>query len=124
MTYHNPNDTRSGECLKNYFEDILLIIIYHFPFYESIPLLKSFYQDAFKNIVICGSETYSHHHVMVVDIHQGHYGYECVGEAIRRYGGSKVIYKHTQQNKKVRKLDTDFKNSLIIHKPCGKSCQP
>ena len=92
VTYHNPNDTRSGECLKNYFEDILLIIIYHFPFYESIPLLKSFYQDAFKNIVICGSETYSHHHVMVVDIHQGHYGYECVGEAIRRYGGSKVIY--------------------------------
>ncbi|CAB4026862.1 Hypothetical predicted protein [Paramuricea clavata] len=24
---------------------------------------------------------------MVVDIHQGHYGYECVGEAIRRYPG-------------------------------------
>ena len=85
VTYHNPSDTRSGECLKNYFEDILLIIIYHFPFYESIPLLKSFYQDAFKNIVICGPKKYSHHHVMVVDVGGGYYGYECVGEAIRRY---------------------------------------
>ncbi|CAB4009592.1 Hypothetical predicted protein, partial [Paramuricea clavata] len=86
VTYHNPKDTRSGECLKNYFEDILLIIVYHFPFYESIPLLKSFYQDAFKNIVICGSKNYSHHHIMVVDVGGGYFGYECVGEAIRRLG--------------------------------------
>jgi hypothetical protein len=85
VKYHNPNETKSGECLKNYFEDILLIIVYHFPFYESIPLLESFYQDAFKNIVICGPKAYSHHYVMVVDLGTGYYGYQCAGEAIRRY---------------------------------------
>jgi hypothetical protein len=87
VKYHHPNDTKSGECLRNYFEDILLIIVYHFPFYESIPLLKSFYKDAFKNILICGPKSYFHHYVMVVDIAAGYYGYECAGEAIRRYRG-------------------------------------
>jgi hypothetical protein len=32
VKYHNPDDTKSGKCLKNYVEDILLIIVYHFPF--------------------------------------------------------------------------------------------
>jgi hypothetical protein len=82
--YHDASGTNSGRCLKNYFEDILLIIIYHFPFYDSIPLLESFYNETFKNIVICGPESYSQHHIMVVDLGRGYYGYECVGEAIRR----------------------------------------
>jgi hypothetical protein len=83
--YHDPADTKSGNCLKNYFEDILLIIIYHFPFYDSISLLESFYNEAFTNIVICGPKSNSQQHIMVVDLHRGYYGYECVGEAIRRY---------------------------------------
>ena len=83
--YHNPDDTKSGECLKNYFEDILLIIVYHFPFYDSIPLLKSFYKDVFKDILICGPESSYQHFVMVVDVGPGLYGYECAGDAIRRY---------------------------------------
>ncbi|CAB4017172.1 Hypothetical predicted protein, partial [Paramuricea clavata] len=81
--YHNPIDTKAGECFKNYFDDILLIIVYHYPFYDTLPLLMSLYKDAFKNIVICGSKDYSEHPIMVVDIGSGHYGYECVGEAIR-----------------------------------------
>ena len=34
VNYHTPDDTKSGKCLKNYFEDtcILLIIVYHFLF--------------------------------------------------------------------------------------------
>ena len=82
--YHDTPDTKSGKCLKNYFEDVLLIIVYHFPFYESIPLLKSFYHEALKNIVICGPESSSRLQIMVVDVGPGWYGYECVGEAIRR----------------------------------------
>jgi hypothetical protein len=87
VKYHNPIDTKGGECFKNYFDDILLIIIYNYPFYDSLPLLMSLYKDAFKNIVICGSKEYSKHPIMVVNIGPGtgYYGYECVGEAIRRY---------------------------------------
>ena len=90
--YNDPPDTKSGNCLKNYFEDVLLIIVYHFPFYESIPLLKSFYNETFKNIVICGPESYSPYQIMVVDLGPGWYGYECVGEAIRRYVESVLKY--------------------------------
>ena len=82
--YHSRYDTKSGECLKNYFEDILLVIVYHFPFYDSIPLLKSFYKGVFKDILICGKESNAHHYVMVVDLGPGYYGYECAAEAIRR----------------------------------------
>ena len=83
--YHDPPETKSGKCLKNYFEDVLLIIVYHFPFYESIPLLESFYNETFKNFVICGPKSNSLYQIMVVDLGRGWYGYECVGEAIRRY---------------------------------------
>ena len=83
--YHDHPETKSGKCLKNYFEDVLLIIVYHFPFYESIPLLESFYNEAFKNFLICGPKSYSLHQIMVVNLSSGWYGYECVGEAIRRY---------------------------------------
>ena len=82
--YHSRHDTKSGECLKNYYEDILLVIVYHFPFYDSIPLLKSFYEDVFKDILICGKVSDLHHYVMVVDVGPGFYGYECAAEAIRR----------------------------------------
>ena len=64
---------------------MLLIIIYHFPFYESIPMLLSFYNETFKDILICGPKAYSNHYIMVVDFGPGHYGYECAAEAIRRY---------------------------------------
>lgn len=84
INYHDPGDTKSGECLKKYYEDVLLIIVYHFPFYDSIPLLKSFYDDAFENILICGPESYFYSYVMVVEVGPGLYGYECAGEAIRR----------------------------------------
>lgn len=84
ITYHHPNDTKSGQCLKNYFEDILLIIVYHFPFYDSIPLLKSLYQDVFRHILICGPKKSTQYHVMVIDLGGGYFGYQCVGEAIRR----------------------------------------
>ncbi len=89
--YHNPNDTKSGKCLKNYFEDILLIIVYHyFPVYDSIPLLMSFYNETFGDIVICGPKSDSRYNIMVVDIYRGWYGYECAAEAIRRYSGLKT----------------------------------
>lgn len=85
--YHDPEHSIAGECLNKYFEDILLVIVYHFPHYESIPLLMSFYKDAFRDIVICGQESYWKSFVMKVDIGPGLYGYECLGEAIRRYPG-------------------------------------
>lgn len=84
---HNPEDSKFGECLNKYFEDILLVIVYHFPFYDSIPLLTSFYKDAFGDILICGPESYWRSFVMKVYIGPGLYGYECLAEAIRRYPG-------------------------------------
>ncbi|XP_046861748.1 uncharacterized protein LOC124455038 isoform X3 [Xenia sp. Carnegie-2017] len=70
---------------KHYFDDILVVMIYHYPYYDTIPMLKSYYEDAFKNLIICGSEASPSHEIMVVDIHIGYYGYECIGEAIRRH---------------------------------------
>lgn len=93
--YHSRHDATSGECLKDYYEDILLVIVYHFPLYDTIPLLKAFYKDAFKDILICGPESFYHHYVMVVDVGPGLYGYECAGEAIRRYSDLAIFHKES-----------------------------
>ena len=82
----------SGKCLKNYFEDILLIIIYHGNFYDSIPLLLSFYNETFKDIVICGPKPYPDHYIMVLDFGPGRFSYECASEAIRRYADLKNLF--------------------------------
>ena len=64
--------------------DILLIIVYNVPFYDTIPLIRAMYTDAFPNIVICGTETSSKYKILVVKTAVGAYGYACMTEAIRQ----------------------------------------
>ena len=53
-------------------------MVYIFPFNDSIPLLESFNNEVFKNIVTCGPESLSSHHIVVDHTHRW-YGYKCVG---------------------------------------------
>jgi hypothetical protein len=78
----------SEELLRRY------IINYHLPrnFYDSIPLLLSFYNETFKDIVICGPKPFPDHYIMVLDFGPGRFGYECASEAIRRYADLKNLF--------------------------------
>ncbi|XP_028405365.1 uncharacterized protein LOC114527857 [Dendronephthya gigantea] len=82
----NFGETNGGKCLLNYFQDVLLLIVYHYPFYSTIPLVKSNYEGAFPHIIVCGAEDdkSGRHEIMVVDINpRGYLTHECVGKAIR-----------------------------------------
>ena len=82
--HRNFEDTKGGKCLKNYFQDVLLIIVYHYPFYQTIPLLMSNYQDAFPHIIVCGPRESSRFQILKVDFGpRGYFSYECLGKAIR-----------------------------------------
>ena len=63
------------------------MLIYHYPFYDTLPLIKSNYEGAFPHIVVCGSLKSSVHDIMVVEHFKGFHGYECVGKAIRLHPG-------------------------------------
>ena len=73
------------KCNRGVFNDILLIIIYNSPLYNSIPLLMSFYEEAFPHIIICGSERSQRYKIFVVKIEKGFFGYECAAQAMRVY---------------------------------------
>ena len=73
------------KCNRGIFNDILLIIIYNSPLYDSIPLLMSFYEEAFPHIIICGSEPSQRYKIFVVKIEKGFFGYECAAQAMRVY---------------------------------------
>ena len=63
------------------------MLIFHYPFYETLPLIKSNYEGAFPQIVVCGSLDSNIYDIMVVEHFKGYFGYECVGKAIRLYPG-------------------------------------
>ncbi|XP_031550579.1 probable glycosyltransferase STELLO1 [Actinia tenebrosa] len=74
-------------CLGGIFNDILLVIVYHYPLYDSIPTLTKFYDLAFKKVVICGPQKNDSYPVITVEVKAGHYAYECLGQAIRENPG-------------------------------------
>ncbi|KAK3755576.1 hypothetical protein QZH41_005952 [Actinostola sp. cb2023] len=76
-----------GSCLKEIFSSILLVVVYHFPFYESFPDLKDLYNTAFDKIIICGPSWNNKYPIIKVDIQNGYYAYECLGRAIRKFPG-------------------------------------
>ena len=49
--YSNERESRGIEFYQEYFKDILLVIHYNHPFYESMEFEKSLYSPVFKNIV-------------------------------------------------------------------------
>lgn len=83
LSSHN----HSVHCAKrNNLRDILLLIVYHYPFYESFPVLEEFYSQAFTNITVCGiSKPKEDYPFIHVNLHKGYYSYECLGQAIRLY---------------------------------------
>ena len=74
-------------CLRNHYKDILLIIVYHYPYYGSIPTLETLYKDAFPNIVFCGPKEDLKYHINVVDIQNGLLSYQCMGDIIKKHPG-------------------------------------
>ena len=63
------------------------MLIFHYPFYETLPLIKSNYEGAFPQIVVCGSLDSNIYDIMVVELVKGYLGYECLGKAIRLHPG-------------------------------------
>ena len=90
-----PNGSRqlnkedSGRpCLKDAFKDILLVIVYNYPLYDSIPDLVALYEPAFPNLLFCGPpDNAASPDILTVKIIRGYLGYECLGRAIRQYPG-------------------------------------
>jgi hypothetical protein len=71
------------ESFATNFDDVLLIINYTYPHYDSIPVLKEIYKKYFKNIVFYGSK--QHPNVLVYDQQPGYLNYMCVADAMQRY---------------------------------------
>ena len=79
---------RREECFRDYYKDILLVIVYHFPKYDSIPHLESLYKGAFPNIAICGPKDDKEYKVnIIVHNNGGLIAYNCLGRAVRLYPG-------------------------------------
>ena len=82
-----------SSCLKNAFKDFLLVVVYNYPFYDSIPHLIALYKPAFPHLLFCGppNDT-ARSDILTVDIIRGFLGYECLGRAIRQYPGYKGYF--------------------------------
>jgi len=70
-------------CFKNRFSNVLLIIIYNHPLYDSVNLLRQFYQPVFPDIYFCGEVANSTLDVHAAGINKGIYGYKCIADAIK-----------------------------------------
>lgn len=64
-------------------KNILLIINYNHPHYESIDLLKSIYQKEFAGIVFYGPT--EHNNVIKIPHKKGFFSYRCIADAMHRY---------------------------------------
>ena len=85
---HQPNKEDSRRCLKDAFKDILLVIAFNYPMYDSIPILVSLYKPAFPNLLFCGPpDNTARSDILTVDIIQGILGYECLSRVIRQHPG-------------------------------------
>lgn len=69
--------------MKNIFHHVLLVIIFNYPIYSNVPVLKSFYEPAFPNIILCGPEASPEYGVLEVNITKGYFGYDCLSTAIQ-----------------------------------------
>ncbi|EDO49109.1 predicted protein [Nematostella vectensis] len=67
--------------------NVVLVIIYHYPYYETLPIIRSFYEKAFRKIIVCGAEANETLGIMGVAHENGYWGYECLGKAARDYPG-------------------------------------
>jgi len=90
-----PNENRQiittanvSSCVKEAFKDFLLVIVYNYPFYDSIPHLEALYKPAFPHLLFCGPpHNTTRPGIVMVDIVKGFLGYECLDKIIREYPG-------------------------------------
>lgn len=73
-------------CFRDYFKDILLVIVYNHPLYDSIDKLRQFYEPVFPKIFFCGPKSINEtrNNLTQLDINRGIFGYKCLAEAIRQ----------------------------------------
>lgn len=74
-------------CLQNEFSDIVLVIVYNYPFYSSVPTLKALYKNAFPNIMFCGPKKAKNDAVEALYIRKGYFSYTCLSRAMEKHPG-------------------------------------
>eukprot|EP00794_Sanderia_malayensis_P011728 gene11729-12949_t len=78
----NATNQRHGNCYRNKLSNVLLVVIYNHPFYDSADLLRQFYASVFPNIYFCGQYENSTFGIHGSWINKGIYGYKCLADAI------------------------------------------
>lgn len=74
-------------CLRDEFSDIVLVIVYNYPFYSSIPSLTALYKNAFPTIMFCGPHKTANYSVEAAHIHKGYFSYTCMSRAMEKHPG-------------------------------------
>ena len=74
-------------CLRNEFSDIVLVIVYNYPLYSSIPYLTALYKNAFPMIMFCGPKKTRNYSVEAIHIHKGYFSYTCMSRAMEKHPG-------------------------------------
>lgn len=91
ISYQCPDRRANRSCQHlEYFKDIVLIIVYNYPYYDSIPDLRRLYEPVFPKLFICGPKEGNKtvENMTHVFLNKGIYGYKCLSEAIRQYPGN------------------------------------
>ena len=65
----------------------MLVIVYNYPLYSSIPDLTALYKNAFPIIMFCGPEKAKNHTVEALPIHEGYFAYTCMSLAMEKHPG-------------------------------------
>lgn len=79
-------DSKSA-CLRDEFSDIVLVIVYNYPFYSSIPALTALYKHAFPTIMFCGPRKTKDYTVEALYINKGYFSYACMSRAMEKHPG-------------------------------------
>ena len=74
-------------CLRNAFSDVVLVIVYNYPFYSSIPELTLLYKNAFPTMMFCGPREAKNQAVETLYIHKGYFAYVCMSRAMEKHPG-------------------------------------
>ena len=81
---------RDDGCSKDTFSDVLLVLVFNFPFYQNIPILHNMYDKVYKKVVTCGptpDNTANGKSDIELNIRNGFYGYHCAAKAIEQNPG-------------------------------------
>lgn len=75
------------------FGNIVLVVIFNFPHYENIPVLRHMYDDVFGKVVFCGPTDSDRIEDSIekpdfkIKLGRGYHGYHCTAVAMETYPG-------------------------------------